>query len=70
MDETITWIACAERLPDDLIAVLIATRGATEPVWIGWLDGGAWCDTDGGECDVVAWAEIPQGPAAVPAKEE
>lgn len=61
--ETITWIPVAERLPDDGLAVLVSTRGATEPVWIAWLDGGGWCDPEGGEVDVVAWAAMPAGPA-------
>ncbi len=61
MNETITWHPVAERLPDDGIAVLVSTRNAAEPVWIAWLDGGGWCDTNGGECEVSHWAEMPVG---------
>lgn len=59
--ETITWIDCAERLPDDGLSVLICTTGTAEPVWIGWLDGEEWRDSEGAAVEVVAWAEMPAG---------
>lgn len=59
--ETLTWIPVAERLPDDGISVLICTTGTAEPVWVGYLDGGEWRDTDGTLVAVTHWAEMPAG---------
>src|SRR5690606_10485464 len=46
----------------------VCTTGTAEPVWIGYRDGALWRDTESDEIAVVAWAEMPQVPAAVPAK--
>ena len=64
--ERITWHRVAEKLPDDDITVLVHITGGSEPVWLGYRDGGIWRDVDsfsiGGE--VVAWADLPAGVSA------
>lgn len=64
MIEQIEWIACAERLPDDEVAVLIGTRDAAEPVWIGYYDSAvsAWIDTEAAVVSVTHWSPLPAGP--------
>jgi len=62
MIETIEWVACSERLPDDNTSVLIGTDGTSEPVWIGYRDVDRWLDTEGFEVNVMAWAPMPAGP--------
>jgi len=59
--ETLTWTPVAERLPDDGLSVLICTTGTAEPVWVGYLDGDDWRDTDGTPVEVTHWAELPVG---------
>lgn len=61
MQETIEWVACSERLPDDDTSVLICMRGTAEPTWIGWRTDGVWFDTDGERVEVIAWAAMPAG---------
>lgn len=64
--ETITWHAAKLVLPDDGTTVLMAIRGDSEPVWLGWHDGHAWVDAStGGAIDdqVTHWAHMPGGPA-------
>lgn len=61
MNETITWIPVAERLPDDDTSVLICTDSTSEPVWLGFRDGGEWRDAEGFQVNVKAWADLPRG---------
>ena len=52
------WIPVAERLPDDLIEVLISTTHESYPVWIGYIE----TDEDGR--DVWFWnsgKDLPDG---------
>lgn len=61
MIEQIEWIACAERLPDDEITVLLRTE---QDVWPGWRAGSVWRDTDGMPVrrKVTHWCDMPAGP--------
>ena len=34
MQETIEWVACSERLPDDEETVLLYVPECDEPVWV------------------------------------
>lgn len=61
LTETITWHPVAEGLPDDGIAVLVATKNCEEPVWLGFLDGEQWRDVDATAIEVTHWADIPKG---------
>lgn len=61
--ETITWIACADRLPDDYWPVLQTAPGAL--VWPGCCVHGVWYSADGSAYaagEVTHWAEMPKGP--------
>lgn len=61
--ETITWIAAADRLPDDDRNVLQTAPGAM--VWPGYCVNGAWYSADGcayAAGEVTHWAEMPKGP--------
>lgn len=61
--ETITWIATADRLPDDDRNVLQAAPGAM--VWPGFCVNGVWYSADGcayAAGEVTHWAEMPKGP--------
>ena len=62
--ETITWRAAATDPPSDDTTVLVSVAGASEPVWVSWLDDGVWRDvSSGGELagTVVSWADVPEG---------
>lgn len=61
--ETINWIAVADRLPDDQETVLTNVPACGETVWIGWHDDGVWYQADGGEIayPVTYWATMPAG---------
>lgn len=58
------WTAVSDRLPDDDMSVLIATKNYV--VWIGWHDSDiGWVDaTTGGNIEVTHWAHIPDHPTA------
>jgi hypothetical protein len=63
MNELITWIDAAERLPDDDTTVLLRMpETLNEPVWLGYHCDGAW-HLDGGAPahKVLAWAQMPTG---------
>lgn len=62
MIEQIEWVACAERLPDDGITVLLYKPGAD--VWPGWRLGHAWRWADGSPVrnGITHWAAWPAGP--------
>ena len=62
--EVITWIACADELPDDSTTVLIRMLDSDERVWLGYLYGdGGWMTVEGFKAGRVShWAEMPAGP--------
>jgi hypothetical protein len=64
MDETITWIAAQEVLPDSELIVLISIPSPSEPVWFGYHDGDQWRTADGMSMayEVTHWSELPEGP--------
>lgn len=66
MIEQIEWVACAERLPDDWITVLLYKPGADADVWPGWRVGHAWRWADGSPVrnEITHWAVWPAGPRA------
>ena len=64
-NETIVWKSVEDEMPDDGIDVLVKTRCASYPVWIGAYDsdeGWRWCDGAMPLHDVTHWAEMPAGP--------
>ncbi len=64
--ETIEWIACADRLPDDAETVLLYTPGMHgEEVTVGWRDGDRWLDISGyplAPPEPTHWSAWPGGP--------
>lgn len=68
--ETISWIAVADQLPDADTTVLVHAPGSDEPVWLGFYDGFFWFavtgdgygDEDEIAAEVTAWATMPMGP--------
>jgi hypothetical protein len=64
MIEQIEWIACAERLPDDDITVLLYTPVQRGDVWPGWRDGDGWRWANGSTVrdEITHWAAWPAGP--------
>lgn len=69
--ETISWIAVADALPDSETTVLVHAPGSDEPVWLGYYDDGSWFAIGGEEygnedefaAEVTSWATMPMGPA-------
>lgn len=67
MIETIEWIACADRLPDDYQQVLLfAPADEGDTVKAGYHETDEWYDV---ECrmvlaEVTHWAAWPGGPKA------
>ena len=65
MIETITWIDCHERLPDDDITVLVVLppKMCCDPVWLGYHEDGKWLEigTDKVLETVTHWAHMPEG---------
>lgn len=66
MNETITWIPVAERLPDDDCGVLLCAddENGGQCVDQAYHDGDCWRWGFGGRVseEVIAWAEWPRGP--------
>lgn len=64
MIETIEWVACAERLPDDGITVLLYAPAQVGETWPGWRVGHAWrwADATPVRREVTHWAPMPAGP--------
>jgi hypothetical protein len=58
--ETIAWKPVAE-LPDSDTTVLLFDPAASEPVWLGYLDGDTWRFVDGMPAAPAYWAKMPQG---------
>jgi hypothetical protein len=72
MSETIEWnqVGADLPLPDDEITVLIyAPYDGDVPVWPGWHEDGVWYTSEGIPLTggVLAWADMPNGPAPRPA---
>ena len=61
--ETLTWHPVASP-PDSDTTVLIFDRTASEPVWLGYLDGDTWRNTEGYPMCPTHWAPTPEGPKA------
>lgn len=59
--ETITW-APASSPPDADLTVQLFNRDASEPVWLGWYDGGRWWYVDGNPAEPTHWADMCVGP--------
>jgi hypothetical protein len=63
LQNIITWIPVAERLPDDCTTVLLFDPSANEPVVFGFIDAGEWRTDDMITCiEPSHWADIPAGP--------
>lgn len=58
----IAWHPTSEQLPDDGIAVLIATPDGE--TWMGFIDAGQWCCIDAMPMidRPTHWAHMPKGP--------
>ena len=63
--ERIEWVDADSDSPDEGVTVLVFSPESSEPVWPGYCEDGQWNWANGGEIDtpVVAWAELPAGPA-------
>lgn len=61
--ETLTWKPVAEP-PDSDTTVLLFDSAASEPVWLGYLDGEIWRFVDGMPATPTHWSEVPGGPKA------
>lgn len=61
--ETLTWKPVAEP-PDSDTTVLLFDPAASEPVWLGYLDGETWRYVDGMPATPTHWSEMPGGPKA------
>jgi hypothetical protein len=69
--ETLSWIAVTEQLPDVETTVLAYAPGCDEPVWLGYYDGVDWLTVDAMlyseqdeiDADVTHWAAMPKGPS-------
>lgn len=64
------WTPVEESLPDADLVVLVCVPKASEPVWLGYLDGEYWRYIDGTliESDgikVAGWSDLP-APMEVP----
>ncbi|MDD5176795.1 MAG: hypothetical protein PHQ05_10275 [Sterolibacterium sp.] len=59
-----TWIKVKDSLPDADLVVLVCTPKASEPVWLGYLDGEVWRYIDAspierGGIKVEGWSDLP-----------
>jgi hypothetical protein len=61
--EAITWKPIAEK-PDSDLSILLFDPAASEPVWLGYLDGDTWRFVDGMPAAPTHWAALPKGPEA------
>jgi hypothetical protein len=62
MTETLQWHPVLEQMPDADSTVLIFDAAASEPVWLGYLDGEIWRNVDGTVASPTRWADMPRGP--------
>ena len=60
--EIIAWKPIANP-PDSDTTVLLFDPAASEPVWLGYLDGDTWRLIDGMPAAPTHWSDIPAGPA-------
>jgi len=67
MTEPVTWRSASAEPPDSKRTVLVRSRREGDRrVLMGWYEDGSWFGVDATEYvrgAIVAWAEIPQGPA-------
>lgn len=61
--ETLTWKPVVEP-PDSDTTVLLFDPAASEPVWLGYLDGEIWRYVDGMPASPTHYADLPKGPTA------
>jgi hypothetical protein len=61
--ETLTWKPVALPTDSDTTALLF-DQAASEPVWLGYLDGDTWRIVDGLPASPTHWAQLPGGPKA------
>lgn len=61
--EEMGWIPVAERLPDDVMTVLIAQEDGE--VWVGYHDAGEWfyASADPAGVAVTHWRDLPPHPS-------
>ena len=60
----VQWIPVEQGLPDsDLTVHITLAPGASEPVWLGYLDGDTWRDIEGNEVMVTHWAPMLEAAA-------
>jgi hypothetical protein len=59
--EALTWKPVASP-PDSDTTVLLFAPAASEPVWLGYLDGHTWRDAEGYMAMPTHWAALPEGP--------
>jgi hypothetical protein len=70
VNETITWIAADDRLPDtdrDVLACMPGPDAETFQTWPAYLEVDGWTLADGATIAptrITHWAELPKGPAA------
>ena len=57
----LTWKPVAEP-PDSDTTVLLFDPSASEPVWLGYLDGDTWRFVDGMPAAPTCWTDLPRGP--------
>ena len=58
---TVFWKPAAEKPASDT-TVLLFDQAASEPVWMGFFDGGLWREVDGMPATPTHWAQLPEGP--------
>lgn len=66
--ETIHWIATADEMPDDDMAVLVRSGSPCWPVWIASHNGDSGWEYEDGtrlQFPVSHWAELPEGPQEI-----
>lgn len=58
------WKSVADEMPDSDDTVLIFSKEADEPVWLGYWDieNDCWRDVNAFPIEVTHWAKMPEGP--------
>lgn len=58
------WKTIADEMPDSDETVLVFSKEADEPVWLGYWDSenDCWRAVDGSKIEVTHWAKMPEGP--------
>jgi Protein of unknown function (DUF551) len=59
-----SWIATADRLPDDDMCVLVFVPDQNDQVWLGYISSehGEWLCVSGSTCEPTHWMELPEPP--------